>query len=431
MSLRSTTAVLLSLLLALVTGCASARAEGTGFASALPSAPTISHDDPRLPAGDWNKEARADQQLGAVGRTIGLLRRDLERARAERDVVKVTCLNDKLTQASALEDHARRNRSAVRMALLDGDTADGPYALVAADGDRARALLAEARQCVGEELVGGRVYTVADHDADGIPDRADARAEVYAMERSGPDGTDGATDAPPVDERRLEIDGKRSANLAKEVPVLALKPGPQPAQTTPLAQQGQTAATPTTQTAQAEPRKAMLIRTAEIALAVYEVEKNLDAVEKTATELGGYLAMRSDRQITVRVPRESFDALVAKVERMGDVLHKNVAAEDVTDQWVDVEMRPKNALAVRARLEKLLEGATVRDAVEIHKELSKVTEEIERLQGKLKLLGDRVAYSTVTVSFEPVASQQVRSQALLPFPWMNTIGLGPLLRVAR
>ena len=133
----------------------------------------------------------------------------------------------------------------------------------------------------------------------------------------------------------------------------------------------------------------------------------------------------------MRVPRESFDPLVAKIERMGDVLHKNVAAEDVTDQWVDVEMRLKNATAVRARLEKLLEGATVRDAVEIHKELSKVTEEIERLQGKLKLLGDRVAYSTITVSFEPVQTQQVRSQALLPFPWMNTIGLAPLLKVPR
>jgi hypothetical protein len=175
----------------------------------------------------------------------------------------------------------------------------------------------------------------------------------------------------------------------------------------------------------------MLIRTAEIALAVYEVDKNLDAVEKKAISLGGYLALRSDRQITVRVPRDKFDELVAAIALMGDVLHKNVAAEDVTDQYVDLSMRLKNATAVRARLEKLLETAAVRDAVEIHKELGKVTEEIERLEGKLKLIRDRIAYSTVTVSFEKNQQQAVRSQALLPFPWMNTMGLSPLLRVPR
>jgi hypothetical protein len=175
----------------------------------------------------------------------------------------------------------------------------------------------------------------------------------------------------------------------------------------------------------------MLIRTAEISLAVYEVDKNLDAVEKKAISLGGYLALRSDRQITVRVPRDKFDELVSAIEGMGDVLHKNVAAEDVTDQFVDLSMRLKNAAAVRQRLEKLLETAQVRDAVEIHKELAKVTEEIERIEGKLKLLRDRIAYSTITVSFEKNQQQAVRSQALLPFTWMNTMGLSPLLRVPR
>jgi hypothetical protein len=109
-----------------------------------------------------------------------------------------------------------------------------------------------------------------------------------------------------------------------------------------------------------------------------------------------------------------------------------VAAEDVTDQYVDLELRLRNAQAVRARLEKLLETASVRDAVEIHKELARVTEEIERLEGKLKLLRDRIAFSTITVSFERTEPQRVRTQqALLPFPWMRMMGLAPLLQVSR
>jgi hypothetical protein len=173
----------------------------------------------------------------------------------------------------------------------------------------------------------------------------------------------------------------------------------------------------------------MLIRSAQLTLAVYEVPKKMDAVEAIARELGGYLALRGDRELTVRVPRERFDEALARVEKIGDVLHRSVAAEDVTDQVLDVELRLRNARALLTRLEKLLETATVKDAVEIHKELAKVTEEIERYEGKLKLLRDRIAFSTLTVTFERTEPERVRSQALLPFPWMRTIGLYPLLSV--
>ena len=56
---------------------------------------------------------------------------------------------------------------------------------------------------------------------------------------------------------------------------------------------------------------------------------------------------------------------------------------------------------------------------------------IERLQGKLKLLRDRVGYSTITVALEPTQPQAIRTRALLPFPWMTVMGLGPLLAVPR
>ena len=175
----------------------------------------------------------------------------------------------------------------------------------------------------------------------------------------------------------------------------------------------------------------MLLRSAQLTLAVFEVEKRMDAATAVASELGGYLALRSERELTLRVPRERFDLAMERLAKLGDVLHRSVVAEDVTDQYVDLELRLKNAQAVRDRLEKLLEQASVRDAVEIHKELAKITDEIERLEGKLKLLRDRIAYSTIAVRFEPAETQRVRTQALLPFPWMRVMGLKPLLEVSR
>jgi hypothetical protein len=174
----------------------------------------------------------------------------------------------------------------------------------------------------------------------------------------------------------------------------------------------------------------LLIYTATVTLSVFQVENMLASVEKMGRDAGGYLSTRSDTQITIRVPRAKFQEVLGKVEGMGNVLHRDVAAEDVTDQYVDLEIRLKNARAMRDRLQTLLQSAQVKEALDIEKELARLTGEIESMEGKLKLLRDRIAFSTITVSFQPLAQQQVRETSLLaPFPFLHQMGLGPLLNV--
>jgi hypothetical protein len=173
----------------------------------------------------------------------------------------------------------------------------------------------------------------------------------------------------------------------------------------------------------------MLIYTANLSLAVFQVERGLDAVERIGREVGGYLSLRQDNAVTIRVPRERFDEALKGVEALGDVLHRDVRAQDVTDEYVDIEARLKNAYAMRDRLKELLSRAAVKEAIDIETQLGHVTEEIERLEGKLKVLRDRIAFSTITATFAPVSAEPVRDNALLPFPWMQDIGLSSLLAV--
>ena len=113
------------------------------------------------------------------------------------------------------------------------------------------------------------------------------------------------------------------------------------------------------------------------------------------------------------------------------MLHRNVTAEDVTDEYVDLELRLKNARAMREQLASLLKSATVKDAVEIEKELAKVTDVIEQIEGRLKVMRDKVGYSSITVSLQASAPSTVRSNSLLPFSWLDTMGLEPLLNVPK
>ncbi len=357
----------------------------------------------------WNEEAHADRLVGSIAASVGAVVHKIDEAQAHHDSDALQCLRAKLAELRAKEAQARQARSLLRIAWIDADDSDrAPYeALVALDAS-ATSLRHEADVCG------------MDSDADGIPD----------LDDRAPESVDGAGDTQVDVVKRgpeREVSWASTETKAKDATTPAASPSPPAPPPPPAAVGGQVGAARAGETHDAS----MLIHTAELSMAVYEVRKNVEAVERSAIDLGGYLALRTDREITVRVPRERFDELVKRVERMGDVLHKNVAAEDVTDQYVDLELRLKNAVAVRDRLEKLLAGATVRDAIEIQKELAKVTGEIERLEGKLKLLRDRIAYSTVTVSFEQAQSQKVKAQALLPFPWMGTMGLSPLLQVPR
>jgi hypothetical protein len=173
-----------------------------------------------------------------------------------------------------------------------------------------------------------------------------------------------------------------------------------------------------------------LIYSATLTMSVFQVEQGLGAVEGIAKELGGYLSSRADKAITVRVPRHKFRDALTRIEQMGNVLHRSVGAEDVTDQYVDMDIRLKNGRAMRDRLQQLLQNAGVKEALDIEKELARVTQEIEQLEGRLKLLRDRISYATITVSFQPLNAQQVQdAQLILPFPWLNALGLPTLLRV--
>lgn len=128
-----------------------------------------------LDAANASPSARLAAARGAIPRIEGVrdrLRQMLATARQQKDVIKVMCVNDKLSQVAVTLSSARDH-----LTLLEGgvdrdesDTVTHEAAAVRVLSDRAGALSAEADQCVGEEAayVGGTsVMTTVDP---GLPD---------------------------------------------------------------------------------------------------------------------------------------------------------------------------------------------------------------------------------------------------------------------
>jgi hypothetical protein len=174
----------------------------------------------------------------------------------------------------------------------------------------------------------------------------------------------------------------------------------------------------------------LLIYTANYTMAVYEVTQSIDATQALAKSLGGYLVRRDDRSITIRVPAEKYRGALEAMNKLGDVLHHEETVEDVTDQYFDMKTRLDNARAMRVRLQELLAAAKdVNDALAVERELARVTETIEQMEGKLKRLRELINFSTITVTFNARGGESVTGKVDLPFSWLRELGLSRLLQL--
>lgn len=152
------------------------------------------------------------------------------------------------------------------------------------------------------------------------------------------------------------------------------------------------------------------IQTATVELEVESHGDTRDELAYEARSLGGYVDREtSDRHtrgneswttgtLILRVPSENYNQLLATVEESGTVQHKETDTRDVTEQVVDLRARLKNLRAQRDRLRDLYESANDTEAIlQVGQRLSEVQGEIERVEGRLAVLEEQVAYSTVRV----------------------------------
>jgi hypothetical protein len=81
------------------------------------------------------------------------VRRQLETARAQRDVVKTLCLNDKLNQLDVAIRSSRERKQSLEAAAQrsDADLANHEFTILSVLRQRSDQLTAEANQCIGQE----------------------------------------------------------------------------------------------------------------------------------------------------------------------------------------------------------------------------------------------------------------------------------------
>lgn len=175
----------------------------------------------------------------------------------------------------------------------------------------------------------------------------------------------------------------------------------------------------------ASPR--LLIQKGLIRVEVARAEDAGKAFLEKVEQWGGYLQRQSGTTWTVRVPAEHFDDAFAAARSAGRVLGESREANDVTEEFVDLGIRVDNARRSRDRLLEILAKAEkVEEILAVERELRRLTEEIERMEGRLKFLKDQVAMSTLSADFVAIAvvepKPQPKRRQWSRFDWINRVG---------
>ena len=115
--------------------------------------------------------------------------------------------------------------------------------------------------------------------------------------------------------------------------------------------------------------------------------------------------------LSVRIPFSSFAQSMSQIEMLGKVLDKQVTAEDVTEEYVDSDAKVRNFKRTEERLlTHLTKTGKLSDTLLIEKELNRVRQEIEQIEGRLRFLSNRISFSTIQITLKETA----RPQALVP-----------------
>lgn len=158
----------------------------------------------------------------------------------------------------------------------------------------------------------------------------------------------------------------------------------------------------------------MIVRNGDMSLVVKDVVEARDEIARQAGRLGGFVVsshisgeeegMRGN--ISIRVPDNRFEEALSEFRNLAvRVKSESTSSRDVTEEYIDLNSRLKNAEATESQYLALLERAgEVEDILRIYDSLSRVRREIEQIKGRIQYLERTSSMSLISVHLEPEVS---------------------------
>ena len=157
---------------------------------------------------------------------------------------------------------------------------------------------------------------------------------------------------------------------------------------------------------------AKIIKTATVSLEVTNVTETAATLHALAVAQGGYVSSsdietsggRHYGTVVLRIPQARFETALSGVKSVGTVKSVSTKGDDVTEEYVDLQAQKEAYEAQLSQYYVLMKKAVkISDILAIQQQIDRVQTELNRLEGRLKYLNNRLDLSTITITLnEPV-----------------------------
>jgi hypothetical protein len=156
----------------------------------------------------------------------------------------------------------------------------------------------------------------------------------------------------------------------------------------------------------------IVIKNADLAIVVSDVEGRMKNIQVMAQQMGGYVVSSNlyqsytnnsvevpEAQIVIRIPSENLEEAMDQIKKdTVEVQSESISGQDVTAEYVDLTSRLKNLEAAEAQLQEIMDTATnTEDVINIFNQLVSYQEQIEVVKGQIKYYDEAAALSGITV----------------------------------
>lgn len=162
-----------------------------------------------------------------------------------------------------------------------------------------------------------------------------------------------------------------------------------------------------------------IIFTANLSVRSEDVGRSFNDAAALARSHGGYIeksqytndgenSLNRSAAVTIRVPTQNYDSLVASLRGMAGVTvdTEGSNSKEVTEEYTDLQSRQRNLERTEQQYLVLLDQAkSIQEILTVQDRLSGVRSQIEQIQGRLKVLDDLADFATVNVSIAPVIAK--------------------------
>lgn len=152
-----------------------------------------------------------------------------------------------------------------------------------------------------------------------------------------------------------------------------------------------------------------LIKTADIRLEVQDFKAYNKQLNESLKTYGAYIANEEsnfndgsmENNVTIKVPVQHFEEMVNSLP--GDkakVLARNIKSQDVTGDIVDTKSRLEARKVMRLKyLDFLKQSKNMEEVLQVQNEINAIQEEIESAAGRVAVLSNQAAYSTINLVY--------------------------------